>query len=289
MAIVFDIVPDGRDFSCSADGSPPFFVGRRVPYEGNVGLYNLFGGSKLEKLLYSAADHSAIHGFWATFIEPTAICEGLNFLSLNTYDSAMFTFGFGQFAAHVADGDFVKYLRSMLQLPNTAEYFPDLAVVDGRICRTDGDRPVPLETGETTQPLMTYLNPDLSEVQDAEVLAAARLIHWTSTHAAARDAQVGQMVSTYRAFMRRADRKVGIDGRSAHLCCVIADILHHGRGGRTTWPQVEAGLASARPFDALIDIGASRWDDRKAKLKAAINERADLFAKSWSRAQVDFV
>ena len=289
MAILFKIIRSGNDFSCSADGGPAFFVGRRVPYEGNIGLYNIFAGTKIEKLNYAASDFAGGHGFWSLFIEPTAICEGRNFLALNTYDSARFTFGFGQFAAHVPQGDFVRYFRAMLSLPNAADYFPHLAVISGHVCKTDGPAPAPLETDTSTKDLMDYLNPDSSEVQDAEVVAAAKLIHWTSQAPAARDVQVGQMISTYKGFMQRADSRVGIDGRPASQCAVIADILHHGRGGRMTWPLIDAALKSSKPFEALVAIGAPKWDSRKKKLKDAINARPPFAAKKWSRASGDFV
>jgi hypothetical protein len=289
VAILFKILRNGNDFSCSADGGPAFFVGRRVPYEGNIGLYNIFAGSKLEKLNYRSEDFAPKHGFWSLFIEPTAICEGRNFLTLNTYDSAAFTFGFGQFAAHVPNGDFVQYFRSMLALPNASEYFPHLAVIDGHICRSDGATPpAPLETDKSTQALMKYLNPDLSDVQDDEVMAAAKLIHWTSASVDARDCQVEQMIGTFKEVMLRADKRVGIDGRPASQCCVIADILHQGRGGKMTWPLIDAALKSAKPFEALVAIGAPKWDDRKKKLKDAINARP-IAAKSWSRASGDFI
>jgi hypothetical protein len=290
MAIYFKILRDGDDFFCKADDGPAFFVGRRVPYEGNIGLYNVFSKSKLEKLIYTAADFEGQLGFWALLIEPTAICEGRNFLTLNTYDRAAFTFGFGQFAAHVANGDFVEYLRALLSLPGAADYFPHLGVVDGRICQTDNPAPVPLESDKTTIPLMNYLNPNLNEVQDAEVIAAAKLIHWTSRSVPARTAQVSGMASVFKSIMQRADKRVGIDGRPGHLCCVIADIVHHGRGGTgTTWPQIDSALKTSKPYESLISIGAPKWDDRKKTLKKAIDARPGLFSKSWSRAHNDFI
>lgn len=288
MPILFKIIRNGNDFSATADGGPAFFVGRRVPYEGNIGLYNIFGGSKIQKLNYAAADFNDTLGFWADFIEPTAACEGRNFLTLNSYDAAAFTFGFAQFAAHVPNGDFVKYFRQLLGLPQAPDYFPHLAVVGGRICSTDNGTK-PLESDNSTAPLMAYLNPDLSEVQDAEVIAAAKLIHWTSNVAAARSAQVSEMADTFKSFMRRADTRVGIDKRPADQCCVIADILHHGRGGKMTWPLVADALASSKPFNSLIAIGAPKWESRKQTLKAEIRKRPAFATLKWSRAQGDFV
>jgi hypothetical protein len=288
MAILFKIIRNGNEFSATADGGPAFFVGRRVPYEGNIGLYNIFGGSKLQKLNYAAVDFPAL-GFWAELVEPTAICEGRNFLTLNTYDSARFTFGFGQFAAHVPNGDFVKYFRKLLSLPQAGDYFPHLAVVNGRISATDfGTAPKPLESDDSTALLMAYLNPDLGEVQDAEVIAAAKLIHWTAASAAARQAQVGEMADSFKSFMVRADTRVGIDGLGGDRCCVIADILHHGRGGKMTWPLIHDALKAAKPFEALIAIGAPKWEERKKTLKAAVLARPNLAAHHWSRAKGDF-
>jgi hypothetical protein len=289
VSIYFKILRSGDDFSCKADNGAAFFVGRRIPYEGNIGLYNVFARSRLEKLNYAAADFQPQHGFWSLLIEPTAICEGLNFLTLNTYDSAAFTFGFGQFAAHVANGDFVKYFRALLNLPEASGYFPHLGIVNGRICQTDGATPVPLESDQSTKPLMNYLNPDLSEVQDAEVVAAAKLIHWTSSSVTARTAQVSEMVSVFKSYMASADHRVAIDGRPANQCCVIADILHQGRGGSSTWPQIDHALKSTSPFESLIAIGPPKFNSRKTTLKRAIDARPGIAAKRWSRAQSDFI
>jgi hypothetical protein len=289
MSILFKIIRNGNDFSCSANDGPNFFVGRRVPYEGNIGLYNIFAGSKLQKLNYTAADFAQQYGFWSEFIEPTAICEGLNFLTLNTYDVAAFTFGFGQFAAHVPNGDFVRYFRSLLALPEATEYFPHLAIVNGHICKNDTTPPTVLENNDSTRALMHYLKPDLSEVQDAEVIAAAKFIHWTSKSAAARSVQVAEMIETFRKFMSSADHRVGIDGHPASECCAIADILHQGRGGKMTWPLIEAALKSSKPFESLIAIGAPKWDGRKKKLKDGINGRPAFLSKRWSLQKTDFV
>ena len=204
-------------------------------------------------------------------------------------DAAWFTFGFGQFAAHVANGDFVNYFRAMLELPQAGDYFPHLGVIDGHVAKTDGPTPVPLEDDKSTAPLMAYLNPDLSEVQDAEVVAAAKLIHWTSAIPEARETQVKQMVATYKRFMLRADKRIGIDGRMANQCCVVADILHQGRAGKMTWPLIEAAINSSDPFEALIDIGNPRWETRTKGLKAAIKARPEFGEKRWSRNKTDFV
>ncbi|TWF56822.1 hypothetical protein [Neorhizobium alkalisoli] len=289
MAFLYKITRDGRDFFAAPDTLPPFFVGRRVPYKDNIGLYNIFGGSKLEKLDFKAADFTGQFGFWAEFIEPTALCEGRNFLTLNTYDRAAFTFGFGQFAAHVPDGDFVEYLRSLLSLPDAGDYFPHLVLSGGHICSINGaGQKVPLEDSNSTNGLMKYLNPTLDEVEDAEVIAAARLIHFTSQSKDARAVQVDQMVKTFKSFMKRAEQRIPLDGRPAEQCCLIADVLHQGRGGKMTWPLIAEAMASAHPFDELLAIGSSEWDGRRKTLKKALAANANFQAKHWNSARHDF-
>ncbi len=290
MPIDFDVTQDGRDYYCSADGAPKFFVGRRVPYEGRVGLYNVFGGSPLQSLNFSAGNYAGEFGFWVEFIAPTAACEGKNFLTLNSYDRAAFTFGFTQFAAHVPEGDFVHYFRALLARPDAGDYFPDLALRNGRITRVGGaGAPVQLETADTTQPLMTYLNPSSAGVEDAEVLAAAKFIHWTANQREVRLAQISEMIAAYRGFMASADAKHLIANRGANQCCVIADILHHGRGGKTAWTQIKTAMASADPFAALCAIGGSKWAGRVKTLKTAIAANPHFADRVWSSAQKDFV
>ncbi|MBS7540204.1 hypothetical protein [Ancylobacter lacus] len=289
MPILFTISRKGNDFFCAADDGEPFFVGRRVPYDGHIGLYNIFAKSPLPKLDYDADDFTQEFGFWARFIEPTARCEGRNFLTLNTYDRAAFTFGFGQFAAHVAEGDFVSYFRRLLALPAAKDYFPHLALQGGHIVQSEAGHVVPLEDAHSTAALMKYLNPDLSEVQDSEVIAAAKFIHWNSHSVPARAAQVAQMTETFHGFMRRADTRVGIDGRPASQCCVIADLLHHGRGGSMLWPAVEAALRSNHPLDELLDIGSLKWKERCRTLGAAIADTPEMATRHWSRTQDGFV
>ena len=134
MPIHFDVIRDGKQFSSRADGGNKFAIGTLARFHGNVGLAN-DNFSLGKQFLYRASDHRATFGFWADFIEPTAICEGQSFLTLNTYDRARFTFGFAQFAAHVPNGDFVTWFREMLSEPDVNDYFPDLGLQNDRIVR----------------------------------------------------------------------------------------------------------------------------------------------------------
>jgi hypothetical protein len=116
--------------------------------------------------------HSGPTSFWAIH-HPTAMAEGGLYHTLNTYDRAHFTFSFLQYAAHVPNGDFVVYLRTLLKLPLASEYFPDLTLDAGRVCRITDSGVVALESDGSTTPLIDYLNPSLKEIEDTEVIQAA--------------------------------------------------------------------------------------------------------------------
>lgn len=291
MAIYFEVLRDGAKYAARANDGEPFSIGARVRY--NLTKYGLsndkgrFGHDLAAQHLFHADDYKDIFDFWADFIEPTAVCEGQSFLSLNTYDRARFTFGFGQFAAHVPDHDFIRWFRDMLGRPEADDYFPNLEMRNGRICKIEGAKVIPLENSETTEPLQLYLNPSLAQVEDDEVVAAAKLIHWTIHQPEVKLLQVQHMVNTARALIREADKRLGLDGRTGDVCAVIFDIRHHGRG---TYAEMQAALLKSKPFEALLEVGADDQAGRVANLKSALqSRRTGLAARKWSRQLGDFI
>jgi hypothetical protein len=292
MPIHFDIVREQNLYSVRADGGPKIAVGQQVHYRNKktgvetLGLAN--DNSPLARQSnYVASNFSQAFGFWAAFIEPTAFCEGQSFITLNTYDRARFTFGFAQFAAHVPDGDFVLWFRDMLGQPETGNYFPDLAVQNGRIVKLATGGPIALETASTTEPLMNYLNPSLNSIEDDEVIAAGKFIHWTINHPNSQALQVSHMITNARALLVQADTRIHIDGVAGDLCCLVMDILHQGRGA---FPDMLKALHADDPFKALLAIGAIPYPDRVTTLGNALKTRRDALAqKKWSRQKTDFV
>lgn len=292
MPIMFTIERSGRTFNARADGGPPFFVGFSTSYtdkhsgRDHEGLFNV-PSKALPKLLYSASAMRPLYGFWADMIAPTAQCEGGNYLTLNTYDVAQFTWGFAQFAAHVPDGDFVQLLRDLLQRPEADDYFPGLDVKNGRIVKLSPQGDLPLETAQSTQELRNLLNPSTEHIEDAEVIAAAKLIHWTTQHVAAQSLQVMRMIGLFRRYMRDADLKLGLDGRTADLCLIVGDIRHQGRAKYAAMAQA---LAAANPRNALLELGSIAYPERIKSLRAAVQAALPLLsAKRWSRAAQDFI
>jgi hypothetical protein len=144
-----------------------------------------------------------------------------------------------------------------------------------------------MESATSTEPLMLYLNPTLNDVEDAEVIAAAKLIHWTVNHPDARLLQVQHMVNTARRLVKQADQRLGLDGVGADLCCIVMDVRHQGRAG---FDDLQAALLSRRPFEALLEVGGDGEPQRVKNLKAALQlRRGPLRRRKWSRSVGDFV
>jgi hypothetical protein len=291
MPIHFDIIREKNLYSVRADNGPKIAVGQQVHYRNKktgaetLGLAN--DNSPLARQFNYVAANFAQFGYWASFIEPTALCEGQSFITLNTYDRARFTFGFAQFAAHVPDGDFVLWFRDMLNSAEAGDYFPDLAVQNGRIVKVAASGPIPLETAATTEPLMDYLNPTLNSIEDDEVIAAGKFIHWTINHPNVQVLQVQRMITNAGALLVQADRRLQLDGVAGDLCCIVMDILHQGRG---TFPDMLKALHAKDPYKSLLAIGAIPYPDRVKTLGNALQTRRDALAKKqWSRGKSDFV
>jgi len=263
-----------------------FLIGSRVSYEGNKGLMNVRGTSQQR---YDRNAFRPALGLWADFIHPTAMAEGGLYHTLNTYDRARFTFTFLQYAAHVPNGDFVRYFRKLLGLPLAREYFPDLQFNNERICRVTDDGLLPLETDASTEALMSYLNPTSQSVEDTEVIQAARLIHWAQNDPAHRAVQIEVGVQHFKENMVRYAELYGLDGADDTICLVVSDIRHQGRAKSSAIIQA---LQSKNPLEALLQLGEPKYHDRLMVLRREIKRLRDegrLGKHSYSVARSDFI
>jgi hypothetical protein len=265
MKIVSFSLEQGNKYFGTVDGGPKFFIGSRVSYQDNKGLMNIIGTAAQK---YARADFRPTFGFWADFIHPTAMVEGGFYHTLNTYDRASFTFAFLQYAAHVPNGDFVVFLRTLLALPAAIDYFPDLTLQNQRICKVGASGSIPIETDNTTELLMDYLNPSSDEVEDTEVIQAAKFVHWSQNDAAHRNVQVKVGIDHFRANMKTyAGWYPTLDGAAPQICLMVADIHHQGRASSGT---VRIALQSADPLAALLTIGEGQYDSRLQTLRTEI-------------------
>jgi hypothetical protein len=287
MKIVSFSLEQGNKYFGKVDGGPKFFIGSRVSYEGNKGLMNV-AGTAVQK--YDRTAFRPAYGFWADFIHPTAMAEGGLYHTLNTYDRARFTFTFLQYAAHVPNGDFVVFLRTLLALPAAVDYFPDLTLHNGRVCTIDVNGPIPIETDSSTELLMDYFNPSPDEVEDTEVIQAARLVHWAQNDVAHRDAQIKVGIDHFRSKMKiYAGRYPMLNGASPQICLMVADIHHQGRAKVST---VLMALQSANPLAELMKIGEPQYHERLATLSKeikALTNDGTFGSLKYNTAQNDFV
>ncbi|MFM8332227.1 MAG: hypothetical protein ACKN9T_11105 [Candidatus Methylumidiphilus sp.] len=294
MALNFNFSRAGTSHYAEAigGGTPKFLIGKETIYERvNHGLFNLTTPSGL---LYDANAYAPTYGFWAYFIAPTAKAESNNsFICLNTYDRARFTFGFMQYAAHVANGDFVRYFRQLLQLPNAADYFPKLALSGNQICYRDASGTLtPLENSSSTADLLDYLNPTLSAIESQELITAARMIHWTTHDAKHRELQVATAIEFFKENMQDYAKQYNLDGYPAKVCQVVCDIRHQGRAKSSHIIRaLNTGGNFNLAYDKLTALGLPLYKPRINTIRSEINKllTAGLFGKTYDQSTNSFV
>lgn len=284
MKLVSFSLEQGNKYFGKIDGAR-FFIGSRVSYAGGKGLMNA-SGSAVQK--YQRDAFRTTFGIWADFIHPTAMAEGGLYHTLNTYDRARFTFSFLQYAAHVPNGDFVMYFRALLRLASAKDYFPDLELANNRICKIDDTGLVPLESDTSTELLMDYLNPSLNEVEDTEIIQAAKLIHWAQDDEH-RKVEIEVGITNFKTKMAGYALQYKLDGADDAVCVAIADIRHQGRAKS---PAIIAALQDSNPLNALLKIGEPQYHERLVVLRreiAALTADGSFGSYKYSLKNKDFV
>ena len=270
---------------------PKFTFAYRTTYLDNFGLFNT---SLNNNLVYKPEDYEKEFGFWAYFIYPTAMAESKgSFLCLNTYDRAKFTFTFMQYAAHVPNGDFVNFFKKLLGLPKAKDYFPKLVLQNNRIFyrNTNGILNA-LESDLSTQALMDYLNPTLAEIDQQELISAARFVHWASSDPQHRKIQVETAVNMYSENMKEYHDRFGLNAAPAKVCQMICDIRHQGRGKND---RIALALNTKgdfeKAFSNLCTIGNVNYQSRITTVRNTISKlvTAGKFNKVYDAKKGTFV
>jgi len=262
---------EGSSWFAALDLGSRFYVGRRVAYQGSFGLSNIY---ERNGPVYRPEDYEPELGHWAWMLCPTALAESLGFFNcLNTYDQARFTFGFYQMAAHTPDSNFVVLLRRLLELESASYYFPDLRVDNGRIVRVADQGREALETSESTEALMDYLNPSSSEVEEIEVIQSAKFIHWTTNDPACLRVQVSVAAQKLKNGMQSYAQRYGLNGMLDSICLMVADIRHQGRAKSSQIiAALDTGGDEQRALAQLLEIGAHAYPERIETLKTQIRK-----------------
>ena len=180
-------------------------------------------------------------------------------------------------------------MRGILQRPQTVEWFPDLQVRNGRIAKETLQGPVQLEDSQSTGKLMDFLNPGEQSVDDAEIVNSAKLIGWHTEAADLAQQQISVGVDLFKSAMKLYSKKYNLDGIDDHLCVVVADIRHQGRG---TSAEIIAALHEKDKYAALLRIGAASYKERCDELKRQVDRRlkAGVFGKMvYDQRSGDFI
>lgn len=287
---VVDISQRGESFFARTTSGFSFMLGTTTTFTDDMRRTGLFQGSSaikdsLQFGVYQATDFTAAFGAWAYFIEPTLRAEGGGrFATLNTYDRAAFTFGAPQLAAHTPGSNFILYLRELLKLADAASHFPDLQLLKNAAGQetvhfVGGGASVDLErVTDVVRPsgkkdkqladLMKYLNSSPVAVDDAERLAAARLMNWLRVNPASKELQIKIFIEGAKGRLAGAKRNVkGFTGTDWRVALWIMDILHQGRG---SYVQMSLALGSGSPLEALRKIGWPKYKGRIEEVNKAV-------------------
>jgi hypothetical protein len=280
----------GTSYRATTRSGAKFLVGSAVSFTDDMHRRGLMQRkAEIEESLqfgiYRAADFTAAFEKWAHFIEPTLTAEGnARFATLNTYDRAAFTFGAPQLAAHTPGANFVLYLRALLALPDAGLHFPELSLRGSSAGKTVHlataggfrnleevvlvSRPNGMKERQLKH-LMEYLNPSATDIDAAEVSAAARLMNWLKQDPRAKEAQIAIFIDQAKANLGRAKIKIaGFTGTGDwRIALWIMDILHQGRG---TFAEMSAALAGASPVDSLMAIGLPKYKARIETVATAV-------------------
>lgn len=238
-----------------------------------------------EEVIYDRFAEEKRNGLWAHFVWPTVMAEGAGqHLVVNCYDRAAFTWGFYQLAAHTADDNLILLMRELLKLPTAKFYFPDLALVDGKVAKVTPGGTVSLERAVWSSAhrehqipdFMAYMNPSDRRVENIEVINAAKFLDWARRDPLMLAATVQVSMRIMKGKVAKWADKYHLVGRRPELAIWISDMFHQGRGD-----EAQAKRALTRPtldqqLEALSTIDTSgQHATRRATVKSHVQKLRD--------------
>ncbi len=308
---VFEEAGTPRKMYLKRTGKPDLYLG----YDFTFGTYRGLArtGRVSNSLFYNYTDYEAQHGLWAAFLTPTGMCESEgNFFVVNAWDSAAFTLGFFQMAAHTGE-HLADLFRDLLdQLPDEAGvYFPELKL-GHQIGKTgsermrlytvngtdtlDLDEAVPHPDGIAKRSydrgrFMAFFNGHRARLEMDEAVAAARWIAWLQGSPAARNVIVDNAVALSKRAVSQIHDAVlkaklpnlpnGLDGAPMSIVQAAMDVKHHGRRNRdkgmTTIESILHSLATKDPLKSFRYIDTGWREDRSRRSVSEIGKMKPVF------------
>ncbi len=218
--------------------------------------------------------------------------EGQYFNTINTYDNVNFTIGPFQFAAHSID--FVKYLKYVLLQPNNPFLELNISEKDNKIHRKSDDSLLENQGDKDNNNngnlrLRHFLNPNFNDtlIENQELINIARFQYFIMN-----EIEQINLVGNFKEHLAwllndihdgliRNNFSKGLNNLSLRLCCVIVDIIHHGRGklnNKGPYKNI-ADILNRHignielAYEDLININmASKWEKRRKSLRNSIDE-----------------
>lgn len=258
----------GRDYYAQFKNHNEIYVGTIVSYRDRVGLYQS-QSDKIPSVLYDPKAFTYKHSYWAYLIYPIVFAENsASFVSFQTFDRANFTFGLGAFPAHVPNEYLVRLFRSILKTPMGRSYFPDLGILNGRICKYREGKCNELETDNSTEGLMRYLNPNPQQIDPPEVANGAKFLYWAMEDPAGKDIQVDLMVDTLKNILNGLNKRFNLKDLSDKVIIALLDVRWQGRASTR---EIQKALSSSDPFESLLKIRSEYYPERIERLRTAFN------------------
>jgi hypothetical protein len=121
---------------------------------------------------------------------------------------------------------------------------------------------------------MSYLNPNVTDIDDKELSNAAKLIQLANTNITFNHLQVNVAAQiTMRKIRERYNIWYKLNGASDLICTAIADIHHQGRGTRKEISGIlTSKLSSDEQLKALCLVGIENNLERCKSLSLALDK-----------------
>lgn len=223
------------------------------------------------------------HADWQRFLLPVVAAEGGgDFMIVNAFDRAGMTVGFIQMAAHTPD-DMISLMRHLIQdedlkkdkYANPERWFPELGITtDGKLgYRMSSGEIVSLEEctehrnaneGFKRPPSWAYFredfvrfcNPNIKEVNQAELHFAARWLMW-SMSAKMRESQVKPSKDNVIKSLMKLE---GVPKKVSAADAAIAAVILHWNDGTAYRKRVAGMLRHNTPIKSFFSLESRQGD-----------------------------
>jgi hypothetical protein len=239
---------DGR-YQYRFDGQANIDLGKDFLYapQGTVGLARV--NASAPRLAYNPSEWENDFRFWPELLFPTSNAESnANFLVMNCWDKAAITVGFSQLGAHTPDHMLPLFRTLAKDLPDeTGKWFPELQVIDGKLCYVKGDRFKSLENARKPDDgvvaddwfrgdFMQFFNPNRKKTDPEELHASARWIEWSRQSRNVRKVQVASSIKSLKGALNVLNTRLkqqaahkypnGVDGMRCDYLSAGLAVVH---------------------------------------------------------------